>query len=150
MDNKMSNLLIIISITLIISFASMNKIDDWYLNLDKSALTPPGYMFSIVWITLYILMSISVWIVWNKEKKITLPIILYIIQIILNFAWSPIFFKYRLINESLLLLLLIWILVFTIINLFYLINKTAGLLLIPYLIWLSFAFYLNYYIVKNN
>jgi tryptophan-rich sensory protein len=45
---------------------------------------------------------------------------------------------------------LIWILVFTIINLFYSINKTAGLLLIPYLIWLSFAFYLNYYIVKNN
>jgi tryptophan-rich sensory protein len=146
----MSNLFIIILLTLIISFASMNKIDDWYLNLDKSALTPPGYMFSIVWIILYILMSISVWIIWNKEKKITLPIILYIIQIILNFAWSPIFFKYRLINESLLLLLLIWILVFTIINLFYSINKTAGLLLIPYLIWLSFAFYLNYYIVKNN
>jgi tryptophan-rich sensory protein len=150
MDNKMSSLIIIILLTLIISFASMNKIDDWYLNLDKSSLTPPRYMFSIVWIILYILMSISVWIVWNKEKKITLPIILYIIQLILNFAWSPLFFKYRLINESLFLLLLIWILVFIIINLFYSINKKAGLLLMPYLIWLTFAFYLNYYIVKNN
>jgi tryptophan-rich sensory protein len=150
MDNKMSNLLIIISITLIISFASMNKIDGWYLNLNKSSLTPPGYIFSIVWITLYILISISVWIVWKKEKKISLPIILYIIQLILNFAWSPLFFKYHLINESLLLLLLIWILVFIIIDLFYSINKIAGLLLIPYLIWLSFAFYLNYYIVENN
>jgi len=146
----MSSLIIIILLTLIISFASMNKIDDWYLNLDKSSLTPPRYMFSIVWIILYILMSISVWIVWNKEKKITLPIILYIIQLILNFAWSPLFFKYRLINESLFLLLLIWILVFIIINLFYSINKKAGLLLMPYLIWLTFAFYLNYYIVKNN
>ena len=128
----------------------MNKIDDWYLNLDKSSLTPPGYMFSIVWIILYILMSISVWIIWKKEKQISFPVQLYIIQLILNFAWSPIFFKYRMINESLFLLLLIWLLVFTNIILFYSINQEAGLLLIPYLIWLSFALYLNYYIVENN
>lgn len=146
----MSNLIIIILITLIISFLSMDKIDGWYLDLNKSPLTPPGYIFSIVWIILYILMSISVWIIWKTEKQITFPIQLYIIQLILNFAWSPLFFKYHCINESLFLLLLIWILVFIIINLFYSINKTAGLLLIPYLIWLSFALYLNYYIVENN
>jgi benzodiazapine receptor len=146
----MSNLFIIILLTLIISFSSMNKIDSWYQKLNKSSLTPPGYIFSIVWPILYILMSISVWIIWNKEKKITFPIQLYIIQLILNFAWSPLFFKYRCINESLFLLLSIWILVLIIIDLFYSINKTAGILLIPYLIWLSFAFYLNYYIVKNN
>jgi tryptophan-rich sensory protein len=146
----MYNLIIIILLTLSISFLSMDKIDDWYLNLNKSSLSPPGYMFGIAWTILYILMSTSVWIIWEKEKKITLPIILYIIQLILNFAWSPLFFKYRLINESLFLLLLIWILVFIIINLFYSINKKAGLLLMPYLIWLSFAFYLNYYVVKNN
>jgi tryptophan-rich sensory protein len=128
----------------------MDKIDGWYLDLNKSPLTPPGYIFSIVWIILYILMSISVWIIWKTEKQITFPIQLYIIQLILNFAWSPLFFKYHCINESLFLLLLIWILVFIIINLFYSINKTAGLLLIPYLIWLSFALYLNYYIVENN
>jgi len=146
----MSSLIILILITLIISFLIMDKIDDWYLNLNKSPLTPPGYIFSIVWIILYILMSISVWIIWEKEKEITFPIQLYIIQLFLNFAWSPIFFKYHLINESLFLLLLITVLVFIIINLFYSINKIAGLLLIPYLIWLSFAFYLNYYIVENN
>jgi len=128
----------------------MYKIDRWYLKLNKSSLTPPGYIFSIVWPILYILMSISVWIIWNKEKEITFPIQLYIIQLILNLTWSPLFFKYHCINESLFLLLLIWILVFIIIDLFYLIDKTAGLLLIPYLIWLTFAFYLNYYIVKNN
>jgi benzodiazapine receptor len=146
----MCNLLIIILITLLISFLSMDKIDSWYLNLNKSELTPPGYIFSIVWIILYILMSVSVWIIWTKEKKITFPIQLYIIQLILNFTWSPLFFKYHCINESLLLLLLIWTLVFINIILFYLINKTAGILLIPYLIWLSFALYLNYYIVENN
>jgi len=146
----MSNLIIIILLTLIISFLSMDKIDNWYLNLNKSPFTPPGYIFSIVWIILYILMSISVWIIWKTEKQITFPIQLYIIQLILNFAWSPLFFKYHCINESLFLLLLLWILVFTIIILFYSINKIAGLLLIPYLIWLSFAFYLNYYIVENN
>jgi tryptophan-rich sensory protein len=146
----MSNFIIIILLTLIISFLSMDKIDGWYLNLNKSPFTPPGYIFSIVWIILYILMSISVWIIWKTEKQITFPIQLYIIQLILNFAWSPLFFKYRCINESLFLLLLLWMLVFTIIILFYSINKIAGLLLIPYLIWLSFAFYLNYYIVENN
>jgi benzodiazapine receptor len=146
----MNNLIIIILLTLIISFLSMNKIDGWYLNLNKSILTPPGYIFSIVWTILYILMSISVWIIWKKEKQITFPIQLYIIQLILNFAWSPLFFKYHCINESLFLLLLIWMLAFIIIDLFYSINKKAGLLLIPYLIWLTFALYLNYFIVKNN
>jgi tryptophan-rich sensory protein len=146
----MNNLIIIILLTLIISFLSMNKIDGWYLNLNKSILTPPGYIFSIVWTILYILMSISVWIIWKKENKITFPIQLYIIQLILNFAWSPVFFRYRMINESLFLLLLIWMLVFIIIDLFYSINKKAGLLLIPYLIWLTFALYLNCFIVKNN
>jgi benzodiazapine receptor len=146
----MSNLFIIILLTLIISFLNMDKSDRWYLKLNKSSLTPPGYIFSIVWPILYILMSISVWIIWNKEKEITFPIQLYIIQLILNFTWSPLFFKYHCINESLFLLLLIWILVFIIIDLFYSIDKIAGLLLIPYLIWLTFAFYLNYYIVKNN
>jgi tryptophan-rich sensory protein len=146
----MSNLFLIILLTLIISFSSMDKIDCWYLNLNKSSLTPPGYIFSIVWPILYILMSVSVWIIWNKEKKISFPIQLYIIQLIFNFAWVPLFFKYHCINESLFLLLFIWMLVFIMIEIFYSIDKIAGLLLVPYLIWLTFAFYLNYYIVKNN
>ena len=146
----MINLFIIILLTLIISFLSMDKIDCWYINLHKSSLTPPGYIFSIVWPILYILMSISVWIIWNKEKKISLPIQLYIIQLILNFTWDALFFKYHCIHESLILLLFIWMLVFIMIDIFYSIDKIAGLLLVPYLIWLTFAFYLNYYIVKNN
>ena len=146
----MKILFFIIFLTLLISFFSMDKIDSWYLDLNKSSLTPPGYIFSIVWPILYILMSISVWIIWNKEKEITFPIQLYIIQLILNFAWSPLFFKYHLIYESQILLLFTWMLVFIMIILFYSIDKTAGLLLIPYLIWLSFALYLNNYILLNN
>jgi benzodiazapine receptor len=149
----MYNLIIIILLTLIISFLSMTKIDNWYLTLNKSILTPPGYIFSIVWIILYILMSISVWIILaslQKDKILSLPIILYIIQLILNFTWSPIFFRYHQINIAFLILIYIWILVFIVMIIFYSINKLAGLLLIPYLIWLSFALYLNYYIVKKN
>lgn len=146
----MIKLFIIILLTLMISFYSMEKIDSWYQNLNKSSLTPPGYVFGIAWTILYILMSISVWIIWNKEKKISFPIQLYIIQLILNFAWSPLFFKYHCINESLFLLSFIWMSVFIMIDIFYSIDKIAGLLLVPYLIWLSFAYYLNYYIVKNN
>ena len=146
-------LFIIIVITLTTSFLSMSKIDTWYVNLKKSSLTPPGYMFSIFWIMLYILMSISVWIILaslQKDKQFSLPIILFIIQLILNFLWSPLFFKYHLIYESLFLLFVIWIIVLIIIYLFYSINKNASKLLIPYIIWLSFALYLNFYIAINN
>jgi benzodiazapine receptor len=146
-------LFIIIIITLTTSFLSMSKIDTWYLNLKKSSLTPPGYIFSIVWIMLYILMSISVWIILaslQKEEQFSLPIILFIMQLILNFIWSPLFFKYHLIYESLFLLFVIWIIVLIIIYLFYSINKNASKLLIPYIIWLSFALYLNFYIAINN
>ena len=146
-------LFIIIVITLTTSFLSMSKIDTWYVNLKKSSLTPPGYMFSIFWIMLYILMSISVWIILaslQKDKQFSLPIILFIIQLILNFLWSPLFFKYHLIYESLFLLFVIWIIVLIIIYLFYSINKIASILLIPYIIWLSFALYLNFYIAINN
>lgn len=119
-------LFIIIVITLTTSFLSMSKIDTWYVNLKKSSLTPPGYMFSIFWIMLYILMSISVWIILaslQKDKQFSLPIILFVIQLILNFMWSPLFFKYHLIYESLFLLFVIWIIVLIIIYLFYSINK---------------------------
>lgn len=146
-------LIIIIIIILTTSFLSMSKIDSWYINLKKSPLTPPGYVFSIVWIILYIMISISVWIILTlqkKENQLTLPIILFIIQLILNFLWSPLFFKYHLIYESLFLLFVIWMLVLIIIYLFYSIDKNASILLIPYIIWLSFALYLNFYIAKNN
>jgi benzodiazapine receptor len=148
--SKFNGLIIIIVLTILISFLSMSKIDNWYLSLNKSALTPPGYIFSIVWPILYILMSVSVWIIWEKDKILSLPIILYIIQLFLNFIWSPMFFNYHQIKIALLLLLLVWLLVFIIIIMFYSIDKNASLLLIPYLIWLSFALYLNYYIIINN
>jgi len=146
-------LIIIIIMILTTSFLSMSKIDSWYINLNKSPLTPPGYVFSIVWIILYIMISISVWIILTLQKnenQFTLPIILFIIQLILNFLWSPLFFKYHLIYESLFLLFVIWILVLIIIYLFYSISKIASILLIPYIIWLSFALYLNFYIANNN
>lgn len=98
-------------------------------------------------------MSISVWIILaslQKEEQFSLPIILFIMQLILNFIWSPLFFKYHLIYESLFLLFVIWIIVLIIIYLFYSINKNASILLIPYIIWLSFALYLNFFIAINN
>lgn len=159
----MFGLIIIIILTFLISFLTRGKIDDWYLSLNKSPLTPPGYIFGIVWPILYILMSIYIWIILDslhQDKKILLPIILYIIQLILNFIWTPVFFNTqgKQIKIAFILLFIIWLLVFIIIIISN--NKTslllipyynkASLLLIPYLIWLSFALYLNYYIIINN
>ena len=118
--------------------------DSWYLLLDKSKLNPPGYVFGIVWPILYILMMVSAFL---AHKKIFL---IFIIQLFFNAAWSWLFFRFQM---PLIALLDIYILVainIYILNLMYKENKLAFFLFIPYVAWISFASYLNLFIVINN
>ena len=125
--------------------ASSNTGDDiWYNNLSKSSLNPPGYVFGIVWPILYILMSISAYLTFNDTFR------LFITQLFFNTVWSWLFFYFHMPIVS---LLDIFLLIF--LNLFILrkmlnVNYVAAYLYVPYLFWLSFAFYLNLYIVINN
>ena len=122
----------------------------WYLNLKKSNLTPPNNIFSIVWFILYIMIIVSLYIYINSNNYNILGIILFIIQLLLNLSWQPIFFKYKRLNYSLIIMILLYIFtLLTYLN-FKKVNKYASDLLLPYIIWISFALYLNYYIVKHN
>ena len=118
--------------------------DSWYLLLDKSKLNPPGYVFGIVWPILYILMMVSAFL---AHKKIFL---IFIIQLFFNSAWSWLFFRFQMPLIALLDIYLLIALNIYILNLMYKENKLAFFLFIPYVVWISFASYLNLFIVINN
>ena len=125
----------------------------WYNKLNKSVLTPPDYIFSIVWIFLYlvIFLSFSIYIKeYRDDLDYKLGLLFFIIQLMLNLSWSTIFFKYKNISKAYNILILIIIFVNLTIYYFRKIDVIASKLLIPYNLWLYLALYLNYYIIKNN
>ena len=118
--------------------------DSWYLLLNKSKLNPPGYVFGIVWPILYILMMVSAILAHKKIFSI------FIIQLFFNAAWSWLFFRFQMPLEALLDIYLLIALNIYILILMYKENKIAFFLYIPYVVWISFASYLNLFIVINN
>ena len=118
--------------------------DSWYLLLEKSDLNPPSYVFGIVWPILYILMMISAFLSYKKVFSI------FIIQLFFNAAWSWLFFRFQMPLIALLDIYLLIALNIYILNLMYKENKLAFFLFIPYVVWISFASYLNLFIVINN
>lgn len=118
--------------------------DSWYLLLNKSELNPPSYVFGIVWPILYILMMVSAFLAHKNIFSI------FIIQLIFNAAWSWLFFRFQMPLIALLDIYLLIAINIYILNLMYKENKLAFLLFIPYVFWISFASYLNLFIVINN
>jgi benzodiazapine receptor len=118
--------------------------DSWYLLLNKSKLNPPGYVFGIVWPILYVLMMISAFLAYRRIFSI------FIIQLFFNAAWSWLFFRFQMPLIALLDIYLLIAINIYISNLMYKENKLAFFLFIPYVIWISFASYLNLFIVINN
>ena len=118
--------------------------DSWYLLLDKSELNPPSYIFGIVWPILYILMMVSAFLAHKKIFSI------FITQLFFNAAWSWLFFRFQMPLLALLDIYLLIAINIYILNLMYKENKLAFFLFIPYVVWISFASYLNLFIVINN
>ena len=144
--NSKTSLVLLIPLTLIVgSFASANTGTDlWYQGLIKSDLNPPGYVFGIVWPILYLLMGITAWRTFEIIKN------LFYIQLFLNAIWSWLFFSFHL---PLISLIDIWLLIYINIKIVFKVlkmDKLAGLLYTPYILWLLFASYLNLFIVMNN
>lgn len=141
-------LIICIAIPLIIgavsAFISMNGMDE-FNNVNKPPLTPPGWLFPIVWSILYVMMGVSSYIVLysNPNKNTANGMIFYAVQLIFNFFWSIFFFKMGLYTFSFIWLL--FLLAFIILTLYYFfkVKKIAGYLLIPYTLWVTFAGYLT-------
>jgi benzodiazapine receptor len=128
------------------------EISTWYSTLHRSTLTPPNYVFPIAWTILYGIIGACGWLIWRPQAFPKLSIIkaLYVTQLILNWSWTPLFFHYHLTGFSLVVLGLMDILVCSLICLAYRKMKAVSLLMIPYLSWILFATYLNFYIWRYN
>ena len=124
---------------------------EWYQSLQKSPLTPPNIVFPIVWNILFILMGLSVWRIRLRRSHETIfALLLFIIQLGFNILWSYLFFGLQRPELALIEILILWALILTTVFIFYRIDKMAGVLLLPYLGWVSFAIYLNYSIYHLN
>ncbi len=119
---------------------------EWFHSLNKPFLSPPDWIFVPVWSVLYVLMALSFifFIKGGLSKNKRLPLIFFIIQLALNLAWSPVFFGMQNILGALIIIVFMWL--FTLLTIVYFLRHSilASILLIPYLIWISFAFYLNF------
>lgn len=120
--------------------------------LNKPPFSPPGWLFPVVWTILYVLMGIASYLVLSAEKpfRVRTALTVYGVQLAFNFLWSIIFFNFELYLFAFVWLVLLWILILITTVLFYRISKPAGYLLIPYLLWVTFAGYLNFGIFLLN
>jgi tryptophan-rich sensory protein len=135
------------------SFFTRQSVDTWYASLQKPSFSPPNWVFAPVWITLYFIMGISAFLVWQKGLKtqnVRTALLLFISQLIVNSMWSMVFFGRQSIAGGFVIIVILWMLIlFTIIR-FRSISMPATLLLIPYILWVSFAALLNFSILVMN
>ncbi len=119
---------------------------EWYQQLTKPALNPPGWVFGPVWTLLYLLMGIALYLVWSRagEPGVTLAVGIFAVQLVLNALWTPAFFGMQSPRLGLVVILPLLALIAFGTALFWRIRALAGLLLVPYLAWTSFATYLNF------
>ena len=124
----------------------------WFAGLDKPAFMPPGWVFGAVWTTLYSLMGLAlalVWVVPGSPER-TAALRLFSAQLLVNFAWSPIFFGARMIEVGLVAIVAMFLLAAAAAGRFFAIRPLAGMLLVPYLAWLCMATALNFEIGRLN
>jgi len=153
--NNALKLMIALAIPLLIgfsgSFFTVSEIGSWYQTIQKPSWNPPNWIFGPVWTTLYVLMGISLFLVWRSTTfQKGVAIILFSIQLVLNFFWSFIFFKQHQIGFAFAEILALWLMILLTIFAFGRINKLAAWLLVPYISWVSFAAILNFTIWQLN
>jgi len=128
-------------------------IPTWYAALRKPSFSPPNWLFAPVWITLFALMGVSAFLVWRKglgDPQVRIVLAIFVIQLILNTTWSVVFFGLRSPLGGLIVIAVLWVaILLTILN-FFKISTTAGIVLIPYILWVSFAAVLNLFIWRLN
>ena len=131
------------------SFFTSSSVGTWYVTLVKPVFNPPSWVFGPVWTVLYLLMGISLYMVWIKRVEIK-AMIFFGVQLFLNALWSIIFFGLNNPLYAFIEIILLWFSIVFTIYYFYKIEKTAAYLLIPYLLWVSFAAILNFSIMILN
>jgi len=155
--NKIIKFIISVAVCELVGLIStpftISAIQTWYQYLNKPSFSPPNWVFGPVWTILYFLMGISAYLIWIKglkNKKVKPALKIFIVQLIFNFLWSIFFFGMHNPILSLIDIILLWITILLTIIKFYELSKPAAYLLIPYILWVSFATLLNFAIVILN
>ena len=127
------------------SFLTARGVREWYPNLRKPAGTPPGVVFGPVWTGLYVLMAFSAWLVWRDYgwSGGRSALLLFFGQLALNMAWSGIMFGVRMPGMAFAEILILWLAILFNIVVFHWLTPVAAMLLVPYLLWVTYASYLN-------
>jgi len=134
-------------------FFTSSGVEGWYAAANKPWFNPPNWIFAPVWTTLYILMGIALYLVWKSDAAQAVKqtaIILFAVQLTLNFFWSLLFFKLQQPGWALAEIIAMWLMILLTIFAFGKISSTAAWLMVPYICWVSFASVLNYAIWKLN
>jgi tryptophan-rich sensory protein len=135
------------------SFFTAPAIPTWYAELKKPDFVPPSWVFAPAWIFLFFLMGISLYLIWSKDlekKEVRTSLFVFFIQLIFNILWSFLFFGLRSPLFGLYDIIILWFAIFVTILSFYRVSKWAAFLLIPYILWVSFATLLNFSIWQLN
>jgi translocator protein len=137
------------SATLTATFVS---VDDWYALLHKPSWNPPGWVFGPAWTLLYAVMAVAAWLVWLEGgwRAQRGPLGFFLAQWLLNVLWTPLFFGMHLLGVAFVEIVALWIVILMTVIAFWRAKKVAGILLLPYLAWVSFAATLNFTIWRMN
>ena len=133
------------------SFATRPKIPGWYASLQKPSFNPPPWLFGPVWTALYLSMAVAAWMVWRRGgPAATAALSAFAVQLAFNVAWSGLFFGLRSPAAAMLDIVLLWLAIAATIACFLRVSVPAGLIMAPYLAWVSFAAALNFAIWRMN
>ncbi len=141
----MASLTLPLGIGAIAGLFTADAIPDWYATLNRPSFNPPNWLFGPVWTALYLIMGFSLFLIWkqNPNKERNRAMLVFLIQLALNFCWSFIFFYFHLIGFALIEIVLLWTSIVFMLVLFYKIKPVAAYINIPYLVWVTFATVLN-------
>ena len=154
LKNKIVTFILFLSITfsasLIGGLATINFKEPWYSLLNKPVFNPPDWIFAPVWTTLYLMMTVAVWIFWHTKYKNINTVYIYFIHLIFNTTWSVVFFVFHNMVLALIVLIILIALIINLILSFKRVNMFSVYLMIPYLLWCCFALILNTSLVILN
>jgi benzodiazapine receptor len=123
-----------------------SAIPSWYVHLKKPSFTPPNWLFGPAWISLYLLMAVAAYLVWQKGWQtagVRGALMVFLVQLLLNVLWSPAFFGWQSPLAGMIVIILLWLAIIITIIAFSRISPPAALLLLPYILWVSYASALN-------
>ena len=154
LKNKFLSFVLFFFITFSASFvgrlATISSKEPWYSQLIKSNYNPPDWIFAPIWLTLYLMMTIAIWLFWHSKKRDMNTIYIYFIHIVFNTTWSIVFFGLHQIFLALVALIVLIFLIIILIQRFKRVNLLSYYLMIPYLLWTVYALFLNFNLMVLN